>query len=163
MHWPWGTQHSRIPAWRIPWTEEPVGYSPWGCKESDTTERVSMHSEAAAKYLANLVLALLPLGALHPAPGSPALCPHRVGGRPAAGAGEKPDLLSELQGGAPRQHPAASFSSPPLLHPGCSHHRAVHSCPSPWSRMPASEARPMHDFELPTPGPLFHKRKQTAR
>ena len=25
--------HSSIPAWRIPWTEEPVGYSPWGHKE----------------------------------------------------------------------------------------------------------------------------------
>ena len=23
-------------AWGIPWTEEPGGYSPWGCKESDT-------------------------------------------------------------------------------------------------------------------------------
>ena len=33
--------HSSILAWRIPWTEEPVvlvGYSPWGCRESDTTE-----------------------------------------------------------------------------------------------------------------------------
>ena len=30
--------HSNILAWRIPWTEGPVGYSPWGCKESDTTE-----------------------------------------------------------------------------------------------------------------------------
>ena len=30
--------HSSILAWRIPWTEEPGGYSPWGCKESDTTE-----------------------------------------------------------------------------------------------------------------------------
>ena len=30
--------HSSIPAWRIPWTEEPGGYSPWGRKESDTTE-----------------------------------------------------------------------------------------------------------------------------
>ena len=30
--------HSSTPAWKIPWTE---GYSPWGCKESDTTERVS--------------------------------------------------------------------------------------------------------------------------
>ena len=28
--------HSSIHAWRIPWTE--VGYSPWGRKESDTTE-----------------------------------------------------------------------------------------------------------------------------
>ena len=25
-------------AWRIPWTEEPGGYSPWGHQESDTTE-----------------------------------------------------------------------------------------------------------------------------
>ena len=30
--------HSSILAWRIPWTEEPAEYSPWGCKESDTTE-----------------------------------------------------------------------------------------------------------------------------
>ena len=30
--------HSSILAWKIPWTEKPGGYSPWGCKESDTTE-----------------------------------------------------------------------------------------------------------------------------
>ena len=30
--------HSSILAWKIPWTEEPVGYSPRGFKESDTTE-----------------------------------------------------------------------------------------------------------------------------
>ena len=29
---------SSILHWRIPWTEEPGGYSPWGHKESDTTE-----------------------------------------------------------------------------------------------------------------------------
>ena len=23
---------------KIPWMEDPVGYSPWGCKQSDTTE-----------------------------------------------------------------------------------------------------------------------------
>ena len=34
--------HSSILAWRIPWTEEPVGYSPWCCKESDTTQQLSM-------------------------------------------------------------------------------------------------------------------------
>ena len=35
--------HSRILAWRIPWTEEPGGlqYSPWGRKESDTIERLT--------------------------------------------------------------------------------------------------------------------------
>ena len=27
--------HSSILAWRIPWTEEPGGPSPWGCTESD--------------------------------------------------------------------------------------------------------------------------------
>ena len=31
--------HSSIFAWRVPWTERSlVGCSPWGCKESDTTE-----------------------------------------------------------------------------------------------------------------------------
>ena len=30
--------HCSILAWRIPWTEEPGGYSPKGHKESDTTE-----------------------------------------------------------------------------------------------------------------------------
>ena len=34
--------HSSILAWRIPWTEEPGGYSPWGGKELDTTE-VTQH------------------------------------------------------------------------------------------------------------------------
>ena len=30
--------HSSILAWRIPWTEEMAGYSPWGHKELDTAE-----------------------------------------------------------------------------------------------------------------------------
>ena len=33
---------SSIFAWRIPWMEEPGGYSPWGCKESDITEQVTL-------------------------------------------------------------------------------------------------------------------------
>ena len=32
--------HSSILAWRIPWTEESVGYSPQGRRESDTTEQL---------------------------------------------------------------------------------------------------------------------------
>ena len=32
------TTYSSILAWRIPWTEQPGGYSPWGRKKSDTTE-----------------------------------------------------------------------------------------------------------------------------
>ena len=36
--------HSSVLAWRIAWTEEPGGlYSSWGCKESDTTERLHFH------------------------------------------------------------------------------------------------------------------------
>ena len=30
--------HSNVLAGRIPWAEEPGGYSPWGHKESDMTE-----------------------------------------------------------------------------------------------------------------------------
>ena len=30
--------HSSTLAWEIPWTEDLVGYSPWDCKELDTTE-----------------------------------------------------------------------------------------------------------------------------
>ena len=30
--------HFSIPAWEIPWTEEPGGHSPWGRKESDMTD-----------------------------------------------------------------------------------------------------------------------------
>ena len=36
--------HSSIPAWRIPWTEDPDGYSPQGLRESDMTERLSKHA-----------------------------------------------------------------------------------------------------------------------
>ena len=34
--------HSSILDWKIPWTEEPKGYSPWDCKESDTTEQLTL-------------------------------------------------------------------------------------------------------------------------
>ena len=30
--------HSSTLVWSTPWTEEPVGYSPWGHKELDMTE-----------------------------------------------------------------------------------------------------------------------------
>ena len=33
---------SSILAWEMPWTEEPGGISPWGCKESDMTEHANM-------------------------------------------------------------------------------------------------------------------------
>ena len=34
---------SSILAWEIPWTEEPGGLCPWGRKELDMTEQLSMH------------------------------------------------------------------------------------------------------------------------
>ena len=33
--------HSSILAWEIPWKEGPGGYSPWGCKELDTSEQLN--------------------------------------------------------------------------------------------------------------------------
>ena len=36
--------HSGILTWRIRWTEEPGGLSPWGHKESDTTENAHTNS-----------------------------------------------------------------------------------------------------------------------
>ena len=40
--------HSSIPAWRIPWTEEPGGYCSQGLKELDTTE-VTEHAQARVR------------------------------------------------------------------------------------------------------------------
>ena len=40
--------HSSIPAWRIPWTEEPGGYCSQGHKELDTTE-VTEHAQARVR------------------------------------------------------------------------------------------------------------------
>ena len=35
--------HSSTLAWKIPWTEEPGSYSPWGRKELDMTKRLHFH------------------------------------------------------------------------------------------------------------------------
>ena len=35
--------HSSTLTWKIPWTEEPGRFSPWGHKELDTTERLHFH------------------------------------------------------------------------------------------------------------------------
>ena len=48
--------HSSILAWRAPWTEEPgklqsmPGYSPWGHKELDTTEQLSLMPTAISNW-----------------------------------------------------------------------------------------------------------------
>ena len=40
-----------ILVWEIPWTEEPGGYSPWGCKELETTEGTCMLLQHHSKML----------------------------------------------------------------------------------------------------------------
>ena len=50
--------HSSILAWKIPWMEEPVGYSPWGRKELDTTEWLHFHSSGGHAHL--LIVWFLP-------------------------------------------------------------------------------------------------------
>ena len=44
--------HSSTLAWKIPWTRNLVGCSPWGRKESDTTERLPFHFHVLEKEMA---------------------------------------------------------------------------------------------------------------
>ena len=48
--------HSRILAWRIPWTEKPGRLQYMGLKELDTTERVGLNHGDTAPF--NTVLAI---------------------------------------------------------------------------------------------------------
>ena len=48
--------HSSILAWRSPWTEKPGRYSPWCCKELDTTDCLSTHAHSGLLTLEHLVL-----------------------------------------------------------------------------------------------------------
>ena len=43
--------HSSILAWKIPWTEEPGGLQSMGCKESGTTEQLSLNAESLSHGL----------------------------------------------------------------------------------------------------------------
>ena len=49
---PWRRKcdHSSVLAWKIPWTEELVGYSPWGHKESAKTEQACTHTCALCTH-----------------------------------------------------------------------------------------------------------------
>ena len=44
---------SSVPAWRIPRTEGPAGYSPRGHKERDTTEQVTLHFKSISALCNN--------------------------------------------------------------------------------------------------------------
>ena len=71
--------HSSTLAWKIPWTEGLVGCSPWGCEESDTTERLHFHFHALEKEMAthSSVLAWRIPGTGEPR-GLPSMGSHRV-------------------------------------------------------------------------------------
>ena len=44
--------HSSILTWRIPWTEDLAGYSPWACKESDMSGKLTLsHSTYMALFM----------------------------------------------------------------------------------------------------------------
>ena len=45
--------HSSILSWKIPWTEELAGCSPWGRKEADTTEQVHHHHSSFSWHEVN--------------------------------------------------------------------------------------------------------------
>ena len=53
--------HFSILAWRISWTEEPAGYSPWGCKVSDTTEQLTYTRPFQVQYLDSMLGELKPV------------------------------------------------------------------------------------------------------
>ena len=50
--------HFNILAWRIPWTEDHGGYRPWGWKESDTTERLTLHDEELGSWISEVLTGL---------------------------------------------------------------------------------------------------------
>ena len=50
--------HSSILAWTIPWTEEPIDWSPWDHKESGTTERLHVQVELGLGLLSSVHLSV---------------------------------------------------------------------------------------------------------
>ena len=48
--------HSSFLVWKIPWTEELVGYSSWGRKESDMTEHTHTQRSDVRPILDKMVL-----------------------------------------------------------------------------------------------------------
>ena len=50
------TAHSSILAWRIPWTEKPGEFSPWGHKELDATKQSSLSLYIDSLYIDSLYI-----------------------------------------------------------------------------------------------------------
>ena len=69
--------HSSTLAWKIPWTEDLVGCSPWDCEESDMTERLHFHALEEEVAAHSSVLAWRIPG-IPPGGGLPSMESHRV-------------------------------------------------------------------------------------
>ena len=48
--------HFRTLAWRIPWTEEPLGLQPWGHRESDEPAGLTLSLEEAPQQALRALL-----------------------------------------------------------------------------------------------------------
>ena len=59
--------HSSILAWKIPWTEEPGG-SPWGHKELDMTQRLTLAFYGSEEVIVVLLVAGNEVGRIGRAP-----------------------------------------------------------------------------------------------
>ena len=70
--------HSSTLAWKIPWTEEPVGCSPWGRWELDMTEWLHFHALEKEMATHSSALAWRIPGTGEPG-GLPSMGSHRVG------------------------------------------------------------------------------------
>ena len=70
--------HSSTLAWKIPWTEEPGGYNPWGCEESDMTEWLHFHALEKEMATHSSVVAWRIPGTREPS-GLPSMGLHTVG------------------------------------------------------------------------------------
>ena len=53
--------NSSILAWKAPWAEQPVGYSPWFHKESDTTEQLTLTHSTTRRRLTDYIMSGLVL------------------------------------------------------------------------------------------------------
>ena len=52
--------HSNILAWEIPQTEQPESYSPWGHKELDTAEQLTLHFNQEQSLKGMRAVSLMP-------------------------------------------------------------------------------------------------------
>ena len=71
------TTHSSILAWRIPWTEEPGGLSPWGCRVGwDWVTNISTFVYVSVQFSRSVVSdSLWPHGSQHARPPCPSPTP----------------------------------------------------------------------------------------